>query len=307
MNATQNVLEARGVGKRFGLKWALRDCTVSIPVGKVAALVGPNGAGKSTLLRLAAGLGRPNEGSLTVLGEDPGDENASLRSKIGYLDQERLLYPSFRVAEMLRFGAATNATWDEQMATSYVTQLGIDVDARVHSLSSGQKAQIALMLCLAKRPELLILDEPAAALDPLAREDLLQLLMQQVAQNGSSVVLSTHAIGDIVSVCEYLVILSRARVVLCDDLDYVLSSHRILSAATSTKSSEPPGVTVIESRVSSREVSYLVRMDAPFSDAGWRITEPTLEEIVLAYLRGGAGRPDLNDAAESAGGDGGSQ
>ena len=307
MNETLNVLEARGVGKRFGLKWALRDCTVSIPAGKVAALVGPNGSGKSTLLRLAAGLSRPNEGSLTVLGEDPGHENASLRSKVGYLDQERLLYPSFRVAEMLRFGAATNATWDERMAGSYVAQLGIDVEARVHSLSSGQKAQVALTLCLAKKPELLILDEPAAALDPLAREDLLQLLMQQVAQNGSSVVLSTHAIGDIVSVCEYLIILSRARVVLSDDLDYVLSSHRILTAATLAKPSQPPGVTAIESRVSSRETSYLVRMDAPFSDAGWRITEPTLEEIVLAYLREGAGRPGLIESASGLGGDGGLQ
>ena len=192
-------------------------------------------------MRLAAGLCRPSAGSLTVLGEVPGRENANLLKRVGYLDQERLLYSSFRVDEMIRFGAATNDNWDERMASSYVTQLGIDLDARASSLSSGQKAQVALTLCLAKQPELLILDEPAAALDPLAREDLLRLLMQQVEQSGSSVVLSTHAISDIESVCEYIIILSRARVVLCDYLDFVLNSHRILTSATPENFDEPSG------------------------------------------------------------------
>ena len=305
MSATENVLEATGVGRRFGRKWALRECTLSVPAGKVAALVGPNGAGKSTLLRLAAGLCRPSAGSLTVLGEVPGRENANLLKRVGYLDQERLLYSSFRVDEMIRFGAATNDNWDERMARSYVTQLGIDLDARVSSLSSGQKAQVALTLCLAKQPELLILDEPAAALDPLAREDLLRLLMQQVAQSGSSVVLSTHAISDIESVCEYIIILSRARVVLCDDLDFVLNSHRILTSATPENFDEPSGPTVVETRKSSRGVSYLVRMESPFPGNGWQITEPTLEEIVLAYLRDGADRTDLSQPAPGPGSNGG--
>jgi ABC-2 type transport system ATP-binding protein len=241
-------LEATGLGKRFGFKWALQDCTLKVPEGKVAALVGPNGAGKSTLLRLAAGLSRPNAGSLTVLGEVPGHENAGLLRRIGYLDQERPMYRGFRVDEMLRFGAGTNPTWDMASATS--------------------------------------------ALDPVAREDLLRLLMQQVAQSGTSVVLSTHALGDIATVCDYLIILSHARVVLADDLDFVIESHRILTAALPDGLVLPPGVTVIDTRKSGREVSYLARIELPIIDDRWHVAEPTLEEIVLAYLREGTGRPD---------------
>lgn len=292
VSARASVLEATGLGKRFGFKWALQDCTLKVPAGKVAALVGPNGAGKSTLLRLAAGLSRPNAGSLTVLGEVPGHENAGLLRRIGYLDQERPMYRGFRVDEMLRFGAGTNPTWDMASATSYLAQLGIALDERVSNLSGGQYAQVALTLCLAKQPELLILDEPAAALDPVAREDLLRLLMQQVAQSGTSVLLSTHALGDIATVCDYLIILSHARVVLADDLDFVIESHRILTAALPGGLVLPPGVAVIDTRKSGREVSYLARIQLPIIDDRWHVAEPTLEEIVLAYLREGTGRPN---------------
>jgi ABC-2 type transport system ATP-binding protein len=292
------VLQADSLSKRFGRKWALRDCTVSIPQGKVVALVGPNGAGKSTLLRLAAGLSQPTSGTIEVLGHDPHKSNEDLLRRIGYLDQERPLYRGFRVRELFRFGADANPGWDMQAAHLYVDQLGISLNDRVNSLSGGQQAQVALTMCLAKKPELLILDEPAAALDPVAREDLLRLLMRQVSDNGSSVILSTHALSDVESICDYLVILSHSRIALCDDVDFIVESHRFLSDPTSSNSRLPDGTTIMDTRISGRGVTHLVKMDLPIVDDSWQISEPTLDEIILAYLRQGV-RNGLLDHVET--------
>lgn len=279
------VIETNSLTKRFGRKWGLRDCSLSIPAGKVAALVGPNGAGKSTLLRMAAGLSRPTSGEIYVLGEEPIGNSASFLSRIGYLDQERPLYRGFRVDEMFRFGEGTNPTWNMTTAHAYVDQLGISLRDRVNNLSGGQQAQVALTMCLAKQPELLILDEPAAALDPVAREDLLRLLMREVAARATSVVLSTHALGDVGSICDYLVIMSHSTIVLADDLEFVVESHRFLGAPSPNVPELPEGVTVIDTRTSSRDVTYLVRMTLPLSDETWEITQPTLDEVIMAYLR----------------------
>lgn len=282
---TMPVIETNSLTKRFGRKWGLRDCSLSIPAGKVAALVGPNGAGKSTLLRMAAGLSRPTSGEIYVLGEEPIGNSASFLSRIGYLDQERPLYRGFRVDEMFRFGEGTNPTWNMTTAHAYVDQLGISLRDRVNNLSGGQQAQVALTMCLAKQPELLILDEPAAALDPVAREDLLRLLMREVAARATSVVLSTHALGDVGSICDYLVIMSHSTIVLADDLEFVVESHRFLGAPSPNVPELPEGVTVIDTRTSSRDVTYLVRMTLPLSDETWEITQPTLDEVIMAYLR----------------------
>ena len=279
------VIETNSLTKRFGRKWGLRDCSLSIPAGKVAALVGPNGAGKSTLLRMATGLSRPTSGEIYVLGEEPIGNSASFLSRIGYLDQERPLYRGFRVDEMFRFGEGTNPTWNMTTAHAYVDQLGISLRDRVNNLSGGQQAQVALTMCLAKQPELLILDEPAAALDPVAREDLLRLLMREVAARATSVVLSTHALGDVGSICDYLVIMSHSTIVLADDLEFVVESHRFLGAPSPNVPELPEGVTVIDTRTSSRDVTYLVRMTLPLSDETWEITQPTLDEVIMAYLR----------------------
>jgi ABC-2 type transport system ATP-binding protein len=290
MTVPAPVLQATAVGKRFGFKWALRDCTLTIPAGKVAAIVGPNGAGKSTLLRLAAGLSRPSKGTIEVLGDSPSDGRASFLRRIGYLDQERPLLQGFRVDEMLRFGAGTNSHWDQASALSYLEELRIPLDQRVGTLSGGQQAQVALTVCLAKQPELLILDEPAAELDPVAREDLLRLLMQQVAQSGTSVLLATHALGDVAAICDYLVIVSDSHVVLCDDIDYIMESHRMLTAFASDGLELPSGATAIDTHSSGRSVSHLTRLEMPVTDERWSITEPTLQEIVMAYLRKGMDR-----------------
>ena len=288
MSDNTPVLEAVGLGKRYGRTWALQDCTLTIPKGRIAALVGPNGAGKSTLLRMAAGLSRPDAGTLRVLGHSPANIAASVINRIGYLDQERPLYKGFRVIEMLRFGEKTNPSWNMEIAKDYVAQLDIPLEARVNNLSGGQQAQVALTVCLAKQPELLLLDEPASELDPVTREELLRLLMRQVADSGSSVLLSTHALGDVSAICDYVVILSRSRVVLSDDIEYIVESHRFISALHEEDLVPPPGVTVIDEQRSARGSSLLVRVELPITETRWRVERPTLDEVVMAYLREGS-------------------
>lgn len=303
MSDNTPVLEAVDLGKRYGRNWALQDCTLTIPKGRIAALVGPNGAGKSTLLRLAAGLSRPDVGTLRVLGQSPTHDTGNVVKRIGYLDQERPLYKSFRVIEMLRFGEKTNPSWNMKTAKEYVTQLEIPLEARVGNLSGGQQAQVALIVCLAKQPELLLLDEPASELDPVAREDLLHLLMQQVAESGSSVLLSTHALGDVSAICDYVVILSHSRVVLSDDVEYILESHRFISALHEGDLTPPPGATVIDEQRSARGSSLLVRVELPITDARWRVERPTLDDVVMAYLREGSpGARRLGNDSGSRGG-----
>jgi len=282
MSATP-ALETIELGKRYGHTWGLRDCSFAIPPGRIAALVGPNGSGKSTLLRMAVGITRPTNGQVHVFGHSPAKQAEEVLRRIGYLDQERPLYRSFRVGEMLRFGEKLNPNWDAATARKYLAELGIGIESRVGNLSIGQQAQVALTMCLAKRPELLLLDEPVAALDPLAREALMQVLLRAVVQDGTTVLLSSHAIADLATVCDYLIILSASRVSLADDLDYVLASHRLLVGARDANA--PAGADVVAATHTERQTNILVRVEEPISDTAWRVEEPTLEEIVIAYLR----------------------
>jgi len=285
MSEAVAALETVGLGKRYGTKWGLRDCSFRLPEGRVGALVGPNGAGKSTLLRMAAGITRPSAGEVRIFGCSPEHRRVEVLRQIGYLDQERPLYRSFRVGQMLSFGAATNPSWNEVAARRYLDELGISLEAKVGGLSIGQQAQVAMAMCLAKCPALLLLDEPVAALDPVARESLMHLLLGAVADGHTTVLLSSHAIADIVTVCDYLIVLSAAEVHVADDLDYVLASHRLLTGPADHASVVPPGVQVISRRKSERQVELLVSVEEPVADPSWRVAEPTLEEVVLAYLR----------------------
>ena len=284
MSSLIPAVETNGLGKKYRRTWALQDCSFSLPQGRVAALVGPNGAGKSTLLRLLAGVSVPTTGTLSVLGRSPRIQTVDALSRTAYLDQDRPLYKDFRVGEMLRFGRKLNPRWDDARARRHLDELRISLSSRIEKLSGGQRAQVAVALCLAKRPELLLLDEPVAALDPLARDELMHILLESVTDDATTVLLSSHAVSDLATVCDYVVILSSSRVRFAGELDDVLASHRLLVGPANTVPTLDDAV-VISSVITGRQTTMLVRSDRLIVDPAWKVIEPTLEEIVLAYLR----------------------
>jgi ABC-2 type transport system ATP-binding protein len=282
-----------GLGKRYGSTWALRDCTLDIPAGSVAALVGPNGAGKTTLLQLAIGLSGPTAGSVEVLGCNPRADAGTLLPRVGFVAQDHPLHRGFSVAETLKLGRRLNPTWDEEAARARLARLGIPLERKVGKLSGGQQAQVALTLALAKRPELLLLDEPVASLDPLARREFMNTVMEVVSDTDLTVVLSSHIVADLERVCDHLVILSHARTLLAAPIDEVLAGHRLVvgprgDAATIARRND-----VIRESHTERQTSLLVRADRHVYDAGWEVHEVDLEEIVLAYLGYGASASPL--------------
>jgi ABC-2 type transport system ATP-binding protein len=234
------ILAASGLGKKYGRHWALRDCTVEIPAGRVVGLVGPNGAGKTTLLHLAVGLLAPTAGAITVFGGPPGDGPGQL-GRVGFVAQDTPVYARLTVADHLRAGAWLNPGWDGELARGRIEQLGLDPRQRAGSLSGGQRAQLALTLAIAKRPELLILDEPIASLDPLARREFLQSLMEVVAEHGVSVVLSSHLIADLDRVWDYLVVLIASRVQVAGEVSALLATHYRISGPDGTSAPCRPG------------------------------------------------------------------
>src|SRR5580692_1469536 len=241
------VIEASGLGKAYRRTWALRDCTLAIPEGHVVGLVGPNGAGKTTLLRLATGQLAPTRGTISVLSEPPAASPAQL-ARVGFVAQDTPVYARMRVADHLRLGAWLNPGWDDELAQRRIAQVGLDPKQRAGSLSGGQRAQLALTLALAKRPELLLLDEPVASLDPLARREFLQGLMEVVAEHGVSVVLSSHLIADLERVCDYLVVLVSSRVQVAGEVDELLDGHRRLVGPRHDTAKLPQDIHVIEER-----------------------------------------------------------
>jgi ABC-2 type transport system ATP-binding protein len=277
------VIETNGLGKQYGRKWALQNCTLTIPEGKVVGLVGPNGAGKTTLLQLAVGLLAPSAGALTVLGGRPGDGPTQL-DKVGFVAQDTPTYAGLSVAKHLRMGAYLNANWDQELAEGRIEQLGLDPRQKAGSLSGGQRAQLALTLAVAKRPELLLLDEPVASLDPLARRAFLQGLMEIVAKHGVSVVLSSHLVADLERVCDYLVILVASHVRLAGEVTDLLASHHRLSGPRRDPRTLPANQEVIEESHTDKQSTLLVRSDEPILDPTWTVKPVTLDDLVLAYL-----------------------
>ena len=280
MNA---VIETNDLGKQYGRQWALRDCTLSIPEGKVVGLVGPNGAGKTTLLSLAVGLLTPTRGSITVLAGRPGDGPAQLE-KVGFVAQDTPAYAGLSVGKHLLMGAYLNANWDQELARDRIDQLGLDPRQKAGSLSGGQRAQLALTMAIAKQPELLLLDEPLASLDPLARREFLQGLMEIVAGHGVSVVLSSHLIADLERVCDYLVLLVASHIQLAGEITALLASHHRLSGPRRGPRSLPSSHKVIEQSHTDKQSTFLVRTDQPILDPAWTVRAVTLDELVLAYM-----------------------
>ncbi len=276
-------LETRGLAKRYGRRWALNDCTVEIPPGHVVGLVGPNGAGKTTLLHLAVGLLSPTSGAILVLGDRPAHGAAQL-ARVGFVGQETPLYPGLSVADHLRFGAWLNPAWDRDLAERRIDELGLEPTQRAGELSGGQRAQLALTLAIAKRPELLILDEPIASLDPLARREFLQRLMETVAEHGLSVVLSSHLVSDLERVCDYLIVLVSSRVQVAGEIEDLLASHHRLTGTRRDLKTLPGNQEVIEATHTDRQSTLIVRTDEPILDPSWTVGQISLEDLVLAYM-----------------------
>ncbi|MFE6870060.1 ABC transporter ATP-binding protein [Kitasatospora sp. NPDC057692] len=282
---TEVALHTEGLGKRYGRSWALRDCSLELPAGRIAALVGPNGAGKSTLLHLAVGLLQPDTGWARVFGRDPRHDRAAL-ADIGFVAQDTPLYPDFTAAELITMGGRLNRQgWDAAIARDRLGRLGIPADKPVGRLSGGQRAQVALALALAKRPRLLLLDEPVAALDPLARHEFMQALMGAVGEYGTTVLLSSHLLADLERVCDHLVLLHTSRVHLAAPVEELLAGHRRLIGPRLPDGAAVPGVaSVIRASHTERQSTLLVRTDGPVDESRWAVHEVTLEDLVLAHL-----------------------
>lgn len=273
------MLHAEGLTKRYGRREALSDVDLRVPAGRIVGLVGPNGAGKSTLLNLACGLLEPTSGSLRVLGSRPAASAAHL-ARVGFVAQNTPVYPSFSVADHLRLGARLNPSWDQGLAERRIGQVGLNPKQKAGRLSGGQRAQLALTVAAAKRPELLIFDEPAAALDPLARQGFLANLMEFVEELGAGAVLSSHLLGDIEQVCDYLIVLCDSRIQVAGDVRDLLARHHRLVAPGGGPGPLPAGVEVVREE----HGGAMVRTGLPPSELPFRAGPVTLEELVLAYM-----------------------
>jgi ABC-2 type transport system ATP-binding protein len=270
------IIETQTLSKRYGRTTALTDCTLRLPAGRIVGLVGPNGAGKSTLLGLTCGLIAPTTGSIAVLGNRPAAGAAQL-ARVGFVAQDAPVYSALSVADHLRLGARLNPRWDMALAQRRIQRLGLDPTQKAGRLSGGQRAQLALTVAAAKRAELLILDEPVASLDPLARSAFLRDLLAFVAELGVSVVLSSHLLGDLERVCDHLVVLAGARVQLAGDVADLLAVHY---RVTGTPRDLPAGAEVIHADHTARAATVIVRSTEPIPGAD----HADLEDVGLAYM-----------------------
>ena len=280
-------LEAGRLGKRYARHWALRECSLRVPAGRIAALVGPNGAGKSTLLHLAVGLLRPDAGSIRVFGQDPHGNTGAL-ADIGFVAQETPLYEDFTAEELSRAGSKINRRWDSEVVRQRLTRVGVPMGKAVGKLSGGQRAQVALALALAKQPRLLLLDEPVASLDPLARKEFLQSLMGSVAESGTSVLLSSHLLADLERVCDYVIVLNSGRLRLCGPVDDLIAEHKQLVGPQNGGTPIAGVRSVIRASHTDRQSTLLVRTTGEIEDPDWAVHDVTLEDLVLAHLAEGA-------------------
>jgi len=284
----KTAIETHDLSKRYRRVSALTNCTVAVPEGRVCALIGPNGAGKTTLLRLLAGLAQPTGGTASVLGGAPRQDPAFL-AEIGFLAQEIPLYRRFTATDHILIGANLNPRWDAGLVRTRLTELRIPLDQRVGTLSGGQRAQVALALTLAKRPRLLLLDEPVAALDPLARRNFLATLTAAVAdaEGGLTVVLSSHLVTDLERVCDHVILLSGSQVQLDGDIDTLLAEHKVLIGPRKDTAPIERAHTVVQTVTTPRQTTLLVRLGGPVIDPGYQVEDVTFEELVLAYMGAG--------------------
>ncbi len=281
-----NVIETSGLGKRYGSNWALRECSLAIPAGHVAALVGPNGAGKTTLLNLAAGLAKPTAGEVTVLGGlAPGSPGAL--DGIAFVAQDMPLYKNLSAEHLLHLTRSLNRSFDRTSAGRRLGELGIPLKRKAGKLSGGQQAQLALTLALARRPRLLVLDEPVAMLDPLARHDFMATVLTAAADDGVSVLLSSHVLAELERMADYLILMSHGRVQVAGETDDLLASHCVLTGPAAEADRHSQRLCVVHARRGGTQAHLLVRTSGTADPAppGWEAHPVSLEELALAYLR----------------------
>jgi len=278
-------IETQGLSKRYHRVTALSDCSIKVPEGRISALVGPNGAGKTTLLRLLAGLAAPTGGSALVLGGTPR-QDPSFLSEVGFLAQEIPLYRRFSAQDHIHVGAHMNRRWDAESVRTRLTGLNIPLDRPVGKLSGGQRAQVALALTLAKQPRVLLLDEPVAALDPLARRHFLGTLTAAVAEAGGelTVVLSSHLITDLERVSDHMILLSSSRVQLCGETDELLAEHKLLVGPRKDTAALERMHKVVHTVSTPRQARLLVRLNGPVFDPAYEAEDVSLEDLVLGYM-----------------------
>jgi ABC-2 type transport system ATP-binding protein len=287
--AVSAAIEARNLGREYGSNWALQECTLNIPAGGVTGLVGPNGAGKTTLLNLATGMLRPSTGTIRVLGGVPGRGTEQLR-KVGFVAQDTPVYAGLSVADHLRLGRHLNARWDSELAADRIRELTLDPRRKAGRMSGGQRAQLALTMALARRPQLLILDEPVASLDPLARREFLEGLAEATTGSHMSVVMSSHLVSDLERICDYLVVLVASRVQIAGPVTGLLAGHHVVSGPSVDRSGLPADAEIISAVRSLGQTTVLVRAAAAPQHPAWTVTRPNLEDLVLAYMsRAGEG------------------
>ncbi|MER5890537.1 ABC transporter ATP-binding protein [Streptomyces sp. NPDC001941] len=297
-DGTTWALEARGLGKRYRRGWALRDCSVRIPAGRICGLVGPNGAGKSTLLGLATRQVTPTQGELRVFGapvEDP-----AVMPRFAFLGQDKPLFKRFTVADTLRMGAELNPGWDAAEAERIVRSGNVPLDARIGTLSGGQRTRVAFALAFGKRPDLLLLDEPMNDLDPVAREEMSGLLMAEAAERGTTVVMSSHVLAELQDMCDYLLVLAEGRIRMAGDAEELVAAHSLVTGVA-RDGSPPPALdhhTVVETRLQGRQFQSMIRPSGPLP-ADWEVVEPSLEEVLLAHLRAPDAPSLYTDAARA--------
>jgi len=287
-------LRADRLGKRYGQTWGLRDCTFAVPAGSIVGLVGPNGAGKTTLLTLTVGLLAPTEGQIAVFGEPSRARAPATLARVSYLAQDHPLYRGFSVADMFHFGRSMNQRWDQALAEQRMDALGIPLQRKIKALSGGQQAQVALTMALAKRAPLLVLDEPVASLDPIARLDFMRDVMGAAVGSGLTVVIASHVISELERLCDYLVVLAGGRLQLAGPVDDLLAAHHLLTVPRSVPDTGLPG-TVISRTDSDRHSTALVAAGlgqlAEAERPGWRADPVSFDQLVLAYLQ----RPPVTD------------
>ncbi len=293
------ILEAHGLGKRFGGaitgrlgrgRWAIRHVDLTVPDGSITALVGPNGAGKSTLLKACVGFERPTEGHLIVAGVDPARHRGRAIRHIGYVPQSPSLYRELSVDDHVALAVTLRSGFDAELARRRLDELGIPLAARADTLSGGQQAQVGLALALGTRAPVLLLDEPLASLDPLARREFLGVLVDAAQESGTTVLLSSHVITDIEQACDRLLVLGAGRTLLDLPIAGAIASHRVVAAdalgglaGSITLVGRFPGP--------ARELLALVAGDVTAGRAA------TLEEVVLGHLAAGRLAPAAASAS----------